>query len=125
MPHLVLQYSANIDPPPEVQELFGELHRTISELTGVDVAKFKSRAIGCDNFLVGDGSPANGFAHLDVRLLGGRPIELKRQVADAALAILQTHFARAARALDLQITVDLLDVEADTYRKFAGQGGTG
>lgn len=125
MPHLILQCSANIQPMPEFGTLFAELHRTISELTGVAIVNFKSRAMACERFLVGDGSRAHGFAHLDVRLLRGRSIEQKRQIADAALAVLQHHFARAASTLDLQITVDLLDLEADTYRKIAGKGGTG
>ena len=123
MPHLTLHYSANIAPAPKFQALFGDLHRVISERTGVNVSNFKSRAIACDNFWVGDGSPTNGFAHLDLRLLGGRSLELKQQVADAALAIVQAHFAPVARALDLQLTVDLLDLDAQTYRKIARTGG--
>lgn len=125
MPHLILQCSANIQPMPEFQALLGELHRAISELTGVAIVNFKSRAMACESFLVGDGSRVHGFAHLDVRLLRGRSIQQKRQIADAALAILRRHFAHAATTLDLQITVDLLDLDADAYRKIAGKGGTG
>lgn len=123
MPHLTLHYSANIEPPPDFGRLFGELHQTLAALVGIDLGNFKSRATRCDNFFVGDGSLANAFAHLDLRILRGRPADERQKLADAAVAILQTHFGQAARAADLQITVDLLDLDPDTYRKLVMKGG--
>jgi len=123
MPHLTLHYSANIDGLPDFGRLFGELHRTLAGLTGIDLGSFKSRALRCDEFRVGDGSPANAFAHLDLRLLGGRSVEDRAKWADAAIALLTTHFGEAGPAGGLHITVDLLDLDPDTYRKFVTKGG--
>ncbi len=124
MPHLTLHYSANIGRVPDLKRLFGELHGTLAGLVGIDIAKFKSRAMRCDDFLVGDGRPTNAFAHLNLRVLGGRVAEDRCKLSDAALAILKAHFGEAAPGGDIQITVDLLDLDPDTYRKFAIKGGT-
>lgn len=124
MPHLTLHYSANIDPPPDFARLFGELHHTLAGLVDIDIGNFKSRATRCEDFLIGSGSPRNAFAHLDLRILRGRLGEDRRRLADAALAIMQAHFGRVAPAADLQITIDLLDLDPDTYRKVAIKGGT-
>ncbi len=121
MPHLILQYTANVDPP-DVRRLFGDLHRILADLVGLDVRAFKSRAIRYEDFCVGDGSPTNAFVHLDLRLLGGRSDEHKRALSDAALALLARNFA--VGELDLQITVDLLDLDSNTYRKLNAKGGT-
>ena len=35
MPHLVLEYSANIDCPPDLPVLFGRLHEVLAETGGI------------------------------------------------------------------------------------------
>lgn len=124
MPHLTLHYSANLGRLPDVSVLFGELHGTLASLVGIDIANFKSRAIRCDDFLVGHGRAATAFAHLDLRILGGRSAGDRGRLGDAALAILTTHFGEAAPGGELQITVDLLDLDPETYRKSVIKGGT-
>ena len=121
MPHLTLHYSANLEPPLDAGRLFGDLHAAIAALAKVEIAAFKSRAIQCDAFRVGDGAPQNAFAHLDLRLLGGRNAEEKARIADATMAVLNRHLAPSP-GLDLQITLDLLDLDPDSYRKLARKG---
>lgn len=123
MPHLTLHYSANLEPPPDAGRLFGDLHAAIAALGKVEVAAFKSRAIRCEAFRVGDGAPQNAFAHLDLRLLGGRTNEEKARIADGVMAVLDRHLASSS-GLDLQITLDLLDLDPNAYRKLARKGNT-
>jgi 5-carboxymethyl-2-hydroxymuconate isomerase len=120
VPHLILHFSANLGRPIDTRRLFGALHEQLAEIAGTEVDKFKSRALVCEDFLVGDGASERAFAHLDIRLLGGRSPEAKRKVAEAALALLQDHLLPSLGNLDWQITVDLLDLDETTYRKTAG-----
>lgn len=120
MPHLILHYSANVARFIAAEQIFAELHQQLAQLTGLDIAKFKSRAMSYDDFRVGDGSPNNAFVHLDLRLLGGRDVAVKQETADAALAVLRDRLSPTVSSVACQITVDVHDLDPDTYRKAAG-----
>ena len=117
MPHLVLEHTANIGEELLGPELFTRLHTLLAELAKVDVSNCKSRAVRLDRFHVGDGSMAVAFAHLNVRILAGRPATLKAAIAKRCLAVLEEHLAPAACGFDLQITVEVHDMERSAYAK--------
>ncbi len=123
MPHLILHYSANLGPFIAVEQLFAELHQSLAELTGVDIAHFKSRAVSYDDFRVGKGSPGSAFMHLDLRLLGGCEVATKQEAADTALAVLRDRVSSRAEGFAWQITVDVLDLDREAYRKAVGGVG--
>jgi 5-carboxymethyl-2-hydroxymuconate isomerase len=120
MPHLILHYSANLRHSVDWRLLLRGLHQKLAEITGTDIANFKGRAFACDDFIVGDGAPDRAFAHLDVRLLRNRTPEVKRDVAEAALALLRAHMQPGLEGVDWQVSVDLLDLDEMSYRKTAG-----
>ena len=72
MPHLVLEYSANVDCPPDLPVLFGWFHEVLAETGGIRHDNCESRARPADPFLVGSGSESDAFVHLDIRFLEGR-----------------------------------------------------
>ena len=79
MPHLTLEYSANV-PELDFVALFAELHAILSELGGVRVQNLKSRVVRTDAYYVGEGQPENAFVHLNVALLAGRSPQWKREI---------------------------------------------
>ena len=117
MPHLTLTYSANLAPIGDSSALFDALHRRLAEVSGLQIDFFKSRACRCDDFFVGDGAADHAFAHLEILIFPGRPIEFGRAVTEAAMAILNDRLGWLRPELALQITVDLGDLDKETYRK--------
>jgi 5-carboxymethyl-2-hydroxymuconate isomerase len=118
MPHIVLEYTSNVDGPQTgYGNLFAELHRVLVDILGVDVANCKSRAIRLDTYRVGEGEADSGFVHLGIKILEGRPVELRREVGERCLAVLSHHFSRARQKLKLQITVGVEGMERRTYLK--------
>ena len=116
MPHLVLQYSANLGSPIDLAGLFRELHDRLSAVADVAIGNFKSRAQRQSDVLVGDGSPANAFVHLDISLLT-RPAEARAAIAEAALQVLKSRLAPALAGLDTHLTVHVHDLDPKVYRK--------
>lgn len=117
MPHLTLSYSANFNPPGDLRGVFEALHRDLAELTGLKLDFFKSRAVRCDHFLVGDGAANQAFAHLDILIFPDRPLELRQAITEAAMAILNERLGPLPEETTLQITVDLGNLDKETYRK--------
>lgn len=123
MPHITLSYSANLAPFDDLRGLFDTLHRSLAKMTGLNLEFFKSRALQCDQFFVGDGAVDQAFAHLEILIFPGRPVELRRAINEAAMAILSERLRPLSQDLTVQITVDLGELDKETYQK-ASRGPT-
>jgi len=83
MPHLILEYSANLLPAFEPKQA---LHRmnTVLLASGEFVPDhIKSRALRVDDFLVGDEAPG-GFLHASLHLLSGRDDRTKLRLTEGS-----------------------------------------
>ena len=117
MPHLTLEYSANVSPEGELENLFASLHRILAEVGGIRIDNCKSRARRCDTFLVADGGPAAAFVHLDLRFLEGRAPEVKQAVGERVLEALQEFFPASVAGVEVQVTVEIRDILRASYFK--------
>lgn len=117
MPHLTLEYTANLAHRAPDRSLFLKLHRALESVAGIRIGNCKSRMREVDPWVVGDGEGASAFVHLDIRLLEGRPQEVRRAVGARALEILRAHFTPPPEGAALQITVEVQEIVAATYFK--------
>lgn len=119
MPHLILEYSANLPAPPDLPDLFAALHQALATL-GIPLDDCKSRAYRCDAYRVGTGAPDRAFAHLAVALLDRRPQEIQQRAGQLALGLLEKAFLDTG--LDCDLTVEVREMRAAGYFK-AKPGG--
>jgi 5-carboxymethyl-2-hydroxymuconate isomerase len=117
MPHITLEYSANVDQDIAFPQLFAEIHQTLSRVAGIAVANCKSRAVRRDVHFVAQGTGEEAFVHVEIRLLAGREPALRQEIGQRTLEILQNHFARSLARWQLQITVELVEMDAANYFK--------
>jgi 5-carboxymethyl-2-hydroxymuconate isomerase len=117
MPQVTLEYTANIPQEIHARDLFSGLHQTIADVLGISVNNCKSRALRLDAYHIGKGEAQNAFVHLDVRFLAGRPLDVKQEVGQQCLSLLRAYFEPSLAALELQITVEVRDVQRQTYFK--------
>ncbi|MYK28467.1 MAG: 5-carboxymethyl-2-hydroxymuconate isomerase, partial [Gammaproteobacteria bacterium] len=72
MPHLVVEYSANLESRLELEALMAKL-RDVAVAGGVfPLAGIRVRAARRDRYLIADGDPAHGFVHVMARIGEGR-----------------------------------------------------
>ena len=117
MPHLSLEYTANLDQWAGDPDLLIALHHLLQSVAGIEIGNCKSRWRMVDEWLVGDGETSSAFVHLDIRFLEGRPMEIRQAVGAGALEILRGHFGAAEEDRDLQITVEVLEIRRALYFK--------
>jgi len=114
MPHLNIQYTANLDSVTDMNALCKTLAATLVALRGEDgvaplfpVAGTRVMAWPAPYFAVADGQPDRAFIYLNLRITPGRSEALKKRAGDAVLASasahLETVFAQHALGLTLQI----------------------
>jgi 5-carboxymethyl-2-hydroxymuconate isomerase len=117
MPHLTLEYTANLSDRAPDPALLLQLHRLLESVVGIQIENCKSRWRKAEEWVVGAGQGASAFVHLDIRFLEGRSEDAKRAFGTAAVELLRAHFGPPAEGLDFQITVEVHDIRRTTYFK--------
>ena len=118
MPNIVLEYTSNVSETIDFSELFIEIHKVLHEVGGINLDNCKSRALEIAYYHIGDGHPSNAFIQLSVAFLAGRSNETKQQIGNECLACLKRFYAKSMARLDLQITVELVDIQRENYFKY-------
>ena len=118
MPHLTLEYTANLSGTPPTAEMFLDIHRVLASVAGIHPENCKSRWRKVEEWVVGYGDSRSAFVHLDIRFLEGRPQEIQQALGEGILGILTNHFRPDRGEVDLQITVEVREIRKATYFKF-------
>jgi 5-carboxymethyl-2-hydroxymuconate isomerase len=117
MPHVITEYSANLDGVVDIPRLVKELHETAIASGLFQVGGIRSRAKKRDVYVVADGDPLNAFVFVVARIAPGRPIEKRKALGEALLATASKRLEPVfnSRGLSLSIEVQELD-EQLTFR---------
>lgn len=122
MPHILLEYSANLNHPPSHRTVFEDLHEAIRPMESVRVADLKSRAVRHENVFIGDGNSDRTFVHLQVQLLTGRDQSVRQRLAKECMRVLESHFGADVVGPHCQMSVEVREMERSTYVKQAPPG---
>ena len=120
MPHLVLEYSANVPDEPDLDLVLRRLHEAMTTVGPFDLSNVKSRAVRREPFRVADGAPGRAFVHLTVSVLAGREARVLRETGDALLAVLRESFPGARTGLGCDLTVEMREMQPGLYFKATG-----
>jgi len=91
MPHLIVEYSANLEPRLGLEALMAKL-RDVAVAGGVfPLAGIRVRAARRDHYLIADGDPGHGFVHVTARIGKGRAQAVRRAQAQALFDVLRAH----------------------------------
>lgn len=82
MPHLIIEYSANIEARLGLDALMDALHRTALETGVFPLGGLRIRAHRADHYRVADCDPANGFVHVTALIGHGRSLEVQQQAGE-------------------------------------------
>ena len=115
MPQVILEYSDNILEQPDVEDLFRRLHELLIQHGPFKLSAIKSRVIRHREYFVADGNNSNGFIHLTLSILKGRDLKLRQELGKSILSFLKEEFAHSHAKLKCSITVDIHELNTDTY----------
>jgi 5-carboxymethyl-2-hydroxymuconate isomerase len=118
MPHVLVEYSANLEAEVEPMRLVAAVHRAVLSQPAFEVLGARTRAARREHFLVADGDPTHGFVAVTARIAPGRTLEARRQASQAILEALngELESVYSSRGLLLSVEVTELDDSAVTRR---------
>ena len=126
MPHLMIDYSANIEPDIDMSRLCEHLRAIAAEIEAFPIAGVKVRAVRVEHYAIADGNPAHGFIDISVRIREGRDLETKKQAVDAIFNAANDFVSPIMQKRSLALSVELRDITAElapksgTIRKYLG-----
>jgi 5-carboxymethyl-2-hydroxymuconate isomerase len=110
MPHIIIEYSANLSSMIDVPVLMGELHGALDGLYNVAQDRLKTRAIKLDDYLVGIHGQAGQMVHITLKLLTGRPTEARKEMGQ-----ILANIARKYIPPESALTVEIVELDKETY----------
>lgn len=129
MPHIQIDYSANLEARLDVAGLCRVL-RDAAAATGVlPLAGIRVRAMKADHVVIADGNPEHAFLDISVRLRGGRTAEAKAKATETIFAAAEAYCAGVMANSSFMLSMEMRDIDpalspkASSIRKYL-PGGT-
>ena len=114
MPHVTIQYTANLDPEARIDALCATLAEVICAqrddagqrlypIGGTRVLAYPAQA-----YAVADGAPDRAFCYVNARIAPGRPRQRVQATGEALGAAVKAHFAAifASRPVGITLQID-------------------
>lgn len=111
MPHVVIQYTPNIDS--DMDALCSELRAVLVAQKDEDgkplypIGGTRVLAYPAQHYAVADGKPDRAFVYINARIAAGRSEPARQGSGDAMLACVRAHFAEQFARRPIGITVQI------------------
>ncbi len=116
MPHMTVEYTNNLQGIDEVALMAALTNAVCDHPTVADEADVKARIAALSNYQIGRNNAGRAFAHVELRLMAGRTPEVKKELSDRLAAVLKSGIP-AQSGLDVQLSVDIVDMDKPSYFK--------
>ena len=118
MPHLNIEYSANLDEVLDIQALVDRIHDTALDTGIFPLGGVRTRAEARTHYRIANGNPHAGYIHMMVRIGSGRDVETRRTAGDRIFAALCDFTDELYRSRPLALSFELHEIPPDmAWRK--------
>ena len=122
MPHLTLEYSANLADEASIGQLCTSLAARLDAQRDNDqrvypLGGIRVRALRCDQYCIADGRPDAAFLHANLKIAAGRSDAVKKATGDALFEAIKQHFAAEFEKHGLALSLEINEFsEAGTWK---------
>jgi 5-carboxymethyl-2-hydroxymuconate isomerase len=111
VPHLIVEYSDNLDSVVDIDKLLRALHNAALATGTAPADALRTRAEPRSRYLIADQHPDNGFVAIVARLGPGRSSEEKHAFLNALLASVEQSLGVAID--NVMISVEYQEIDAE------------
>ena len=116
MPHLTVEYSANIATDIELNGVCAALHAVLVQSGLFEIGAIRVRARPCPHYAIADCLPENGFADLILRIGKGRSDADKQAIGAALMRAAELHFARLLDRPHFALSLEVQEISALSWK---------
>ncbi len=118
MPHIIIEYSANLETRTDLRELVRKTHDTALATGVFELAGLRTRCEKRDIYRIADGHPDNTFLTVNIRIGHGRDAATRHRVGQAIFDCVCAHLAPIYASTPIGITVDVAEIDpAASFKK--------
>lgn len=103
MPHIIAEYSANLEDRLDVQGLVNDPHGVAIYSGVVELVGIRTCEARREHFRVGDSDAANGFVHIVARLRHGRSGAQRKALGQALFAAADRRLTKVSPAHPVEV----------------------
>ena len=117
MPHIQIDYSANLESRLDVAGLCRVL-RDAAVATGMlPLAGIRVRALRADHVVIADGNPDHAFLDISIRLRGGRSAQAKADATAQIFAEAEAYCAEVMATSSFMLSLEMRDIDPELSPK--------
>ena len=123
MPHIVVEYTANLGPEARIADLLARINavmvaeRDEAGRPVYPIGGIRSRAVALEEYCIADGADDYAFVHATVKIGAGRSEAVEKRTTDALFAAMEEHFAELFARRYLALSLELFRFsETGTYK---------
>lgn len=117
MPHLIIDYSANLEEAIDMAGLCECLRIVATGLDAFPAAGVRVRAHAAQHYAIADGNPAHGYIDVSVRLRAGRELAVKQAATQALFAAAEAFIAPVMAIRPIALSFEMRDIDPDLSPK--------
>ena len=111
MPHITVEYSANIREKIGPQKLVDRIHEAALRTGVFPIGGTRTRAAERSCYRIADGHPDNAFVHVVLRIRHGRDLETRRKVAEEVFAEVCKFLEPIFQSSPLVISLEVQEID--------------
>ena len=110
MPHLILDYSANLDADLDMRVVAQAVHKAALSTGVFPIGGCRTRVARRDIYVIGDGHPDNRYIHIEVQIAAGRPEDVRAKASETIFAALKAETAAVFAKMPLGLSMTMMEM---------------
>jgi 5-carboxymethyl-2-hydroxymuconate isomerase len=120
MPHITLDYSANLDGRVDMHALCRTVLKAALATGVFETGAVRVRALPCDAYAIADDDERNAYIHIAFRLATGRDPATKKRVGEALFQAVTAALGELAGSPHFALSLELSEIDAELSWKANG-----
>ena len=118
MPHLIVEYSANLERDLDIKAILRTVHDAAIETGMFPMTGIRTRAERRDHVIIADAHPDNGFIHVQARIGTGRTPEARAKAGEHIFAAMKRATAAHASKKPIGVSFEFCEIDPVGAGKF-------
>lgn len=117
MPHIMIEYSANIEDDIDVSALCEHLRLAATQVKVFPMPGIRVRALRADHYAIADGNPSHGFIDISIRLRAGRAPDEKKAAVNLLFDAACEYLTPLMDSRSVALSMEMRDIDPDLSPK--------
>lgn len=117
MPHIIVEYSANLEDAVDIAALVGEIHQAAISTGEFPPAGTRTRAARRDIYAIADQHPDNVFLNIKLMIGEGRDVETRHKAGAKIFDAASDYLDKESPGLPLALSLNIWEINKETSFK--------